>query len=85
MLYLPSKPAGQQWLRAAQLESEVRAARKLMHADFKKRWLEDMPDTQRAELDIATLLDPRFKTYTFPGCTTDLDDTKDTAMASLKG
>ena len=63
----------------------ARAARKLLHDDFKKRWLEDMPDTQRAELDIATLLDPRFKTYVFPGCTTDLDEAKDTAMASLKG
>lgn len=29
MLYMPWKPAGQQWLRATQLEPEVRAARKL--------------------------------------------------------
>jgi len=85
MLYLPWKPTGQQWLRASQLVPEVRAARKLLHTDLKKRWLEDMPTEQRAELDIATLLDPRFKTYVFPGCTTDLDDAKKVAMEALKG
>eukprot|EP00966_Prymnesium_polylepis_P308457 7128470-Prymnesium_polylepis.1 len=83
-MYRPWKPSGQQWLRATQLEPQVRAARKLLHADFKKRWLEDMPEPQRAELDIVTVLDPRFKTYIFPGCTTDLADAKEAAMASLK-
>ena len=32
-----------------------------------------------------TLLDPRFKTYSFPGITTDLDDEKEAAMEALKG
>ena len=83
-LYLPWKPPGQQWLRAAQLDPEVRAARKLLHTDFKARWLDDLPESQRAELDVATLLDPRFKTYAFPGLRrTDLADEKEAAMAAL--
>ena len=41
---------------------DVRAARKLLHLDFKARWLTDLPEAQHTELDIATLLDPRFKT-----------------------
>ena len=55
-------------LSLGRLDPSVRAARKLLHSDFKERWLEDMPVSQRMESDVATLLDPRFKTYTFPGC-----------------
>ena len=63
----------------------MRAARKLLHEDFKKRWLDELPSSQRMELDVATLLDPRFKDYKFPGLrTTDLDDEKECALASLK-
>eukprot|EP00965_Chrysotila_dentata_P064176 2125110-Pleurochrysis_carterae.AAC.3 len=49
--------AQQQWLRATQIDPEVRAARRLLHDDLERRWLIELPDTQRAELDIATLLD----------------------------
>jgi hypothetical protein len=85
MLYLPWKAAGQQWLRAAQMDPDVRAARKLLHDDFKKRWLEEMPSQQRMELDISTLLDPRFKDYNFPGLrNTNLDNEKESALGSLK-
>ena len=42
MLYLPWKPMGQQWLRSTQIDPDVRAARKLLHADMKRRWLEEM-------------------------------------------
>ena len=83
MLYLPWKPAGQQWMRATQIDADVRAARKLLHLDFEARWLEKLPMAQRTELDIATLLDPRFKTYTFPGVETALDDEKATAQEAL--
>ena len=87
MLYIPWKPAGQQWLRADQLDPNVRAARKLFHADLKRRWLEEMPKAQRSELDICTLLDPRFKEFEFPGLpeTADLSDEKEAAMAALQG
>ena len=87
MLYLPWKPAGQQWLRADQIEPTVRAARKLFHADLKRRWLNELPTAQRTELDISTLLDPRFKEYDFPGLppTLDLSDERDAAVDALKG
>ena len=41
-----------------------------------------MPTAQRTELDISTLLDPRFKNYKFPGLplTLDLSDEKNVAM-----
>ena len=85
MLFLQWKPSGQQWLRANQLDPKVRAARKLLHNDFNKRWLEDMPDKQRMELDIATLLDPRFKAYKFPGLrATNLENEKESALESIK-
>jgi hypothetical protein len=87
MLYLPWKPAGQQWLRADQMEPKVRAARKLFHANLKRRWLDELPTAQRTELDICTLLDPRFKEYNFPGLPPllDLSDEKDAALEALKG
>ena len=87
LLYLPWKPPGQQWLRADQLEPKVRAARKLFHADLKRRWLDEMPTAQRVELDISTLLDPRFKEYDFPGLppTLDLSDVKEAAVKALEG
>ena len=87
MLYLPWKSDGQQWMRASQIDPEVRAARKLFHADLNRRWIEEMPTEQRTELDICTLLDPRFKGYVFPGlpATFDLDVERKSAMESLKG
>ena len=87
MLYLPWKPAGQQWLRADQLDPKVRAARKLLHADLKRRWIDELPSAQRTELDIATLLDPRFKEYDFPGLppTVDLSDERKAAVDALQG
>ena len=87
MLYLPWKPTGQQWLRADQLDPTVRAARKLFHAYLKRRWLDKLPTAQRTELDIATLLDPRFKEYNFPGLppTLDLSEEAETAVQALKG
>jgi len=86
MLYLPWKPAGQQWLRALQIEPEVRAARKLLHDDLKKRWLVHLPTEQRELLDISTLLDPRFKEYAFPGLlNTDLKNEKEASIDALKG
>ena len=36
-------------------------------ADLEARWMTNLPVNQRTELDICTLLDPRFKTYEFPG------------------
>ena len=55
--------------------------------DLKRRWLEELPMAQRTELDISTLLDPRFKEYNFPGLppTLDLSDEKDAAMEALTG
>ena len=46
-----------------------------------------MPTAQRTELDISTLLDPRFKKYKFPGLplALDLSDEKDEAMEALTG
>ena len=46
-----------------------------------------MPTAQRTELDISTLLDPRFKKYKFPGLplTLDLSDEKNVAMEALTG
>jgi hypothetical protein len=87
MLFLPWKPVGQQWLRADQLVPSVRAARKLFHADLKKRWLDKLPTAQRTELDISTLLDPRFKEYNFEGLPTwpDPSSEKVAAMEALKG
>ena len=41
--------------------------------DLKRRWLEELPMAQRTELDISTLLDPRFKEYNFPGLPPTLD------------
>uniref|UniRef100_A0A7S3RLE6 Uncharacterized protein n=1 Tax=Strombidinopsis acuminata TaxID=141414 RepID=A0A7S3RLE6_9SPIT len=44
-----------------------------------------MPKEQRDELDIATLLDPRFKEYTFPGVAhADLEDAKESALQAMK-
>ena len=86
MLYLPWKPVGHQWLRAIQIEPEVRAARKLLHADLKRRWLVQLPTEQRELLDISTLLDPRFKEYKFPGLlNTDLTAEKEASIDALKG
>ena len=81
------KPAEQRWLHADRVEPKVRAARKLLHNDSKRRWLEEMPTAQRTELDISTLLDPRFKKYKFPGLplALDLSDEKDEAMEALTG
>eukprot|EP00967_Tisochrysis_lutea_P121765 scaffold200920_cov31-Tisochrysis_lutea.AAC.1 len=40
----------------------------------------------RDELDISTLLDPRFKTYAFPGLANDgISSENDRALASLRG
>eukprot|EP00962_Isochrysis_galbana_P035017 scaffold11935_cov167-Isochrysis_galbana.AAC.2 len=47
-----------------------------MHDDFERRWNTEMPPAQRVELDIATMLDPRFKTYKFPGLTSTTLDTE---------
>ena len=55
MLHLPWKPAGQQWMRREQIDSDVRAARKLLHLDFKARWLEKLPEAQRTELALVVL------------------------------
>ena len=85
MLYLPWKAQGSQWLRAEQLNPAVRAARRLLHDDLEARWLTGLPEDQRTELEICTLLDPRFKTYEFPGITTDLSLEKRSALASLEG
>jgi len=63
MLWLSWKPQGQQWLRMNQINLGVRKAREAFHNDLERRFVTDMPSVQRAELDIATLLDPRFKTW----------------------
>ena len=88
MLYMPWKAASQQWLPAAKIDPEVRAARELLHANLKKRFLDDLPEEQRTELDISTLLDPRFKTYSFLSGIGNLGigdpaDEKETAMSAL--
>lgn len=86
MLYLHWKPPGKQWLPRAQIDPQVRSARKCLHEDMKRRWLTDMPTPQRTELDISTLLDPRFKNYKFPGLQfTDLSRERDNAIQALQG
>jgi hypothetical protein len=61
-LRLPRKETGQQWLRVQQIDPKVREARKLLHLDLQRRWIDEMPENQRAMLDVTTMLDPRFKT-----------------------
>jgi hypothetical protein len=66
------------------IDPKVRAARRLLHEDLKRRWLEELPEAARDELDIATMLDPRFKTYNFPGLrSSSLEDKHKCAMAAL--
>ena len=57
----------------------------LLHQDLKRRWLDVMPSHQRDLLDIATLLDPRFKEFEFYLQHPDLDEASARAMATLKG
>eukprot|EP00967_Tisochrysis_lutea_P143497 scaffold266622_cov48-Tisochrysis_lutea.AAC.1 len=85
MLWLSWKPQGQQWLRMNQINLGVRKAREAFHNDLERRFVTDMPSVQRAELDIATLLDPRFKTYKFPGLNqSDFDAEKSNAISALR-
>lgn len=68
-LRLPWKRGAQEWLRASEIDVRVRAARKALHEDLKLRWIIDLPAAQREELKVATLLNPRFKSFDFPGLT----------------
>jgi hypothetical protein len=73
-------------LRVHQIDPKVRAARKLLNLDLKRRWINEMPANQRAMLDVCALLDPRFKTYNFPGLasSTNLDVERAGAISLLR-
>ena len=67
-VYVPWKEqADDKWLEADDLTPAVRAARKLLHIDLTKRWIDELPSEQKAAYAICTLLDPRFKEFTFVG------------------
>jgi len=85
-LRLPHKETGQQWLRVGQIDHQVRQARQLLHEDFKRRWIDELPIAQRETLDMCTLLDPRFKGYNFPGLApgTNLDFEREHAISLLR-
>ena len=59
-LVVGNKPAS--WLGI-----EVRAAKRSTHHDFKRRWVDELPDVVWEDLAVSTLLDPRFKNFDFPG------------------
>eukprot|EP00967_Tisochrysis_lutea_P097016 scaffold142308_cov26-Tisochrysis_lutea.AAC.1 len=82
---MPWKSPALAWLPELAIERSVRRARTLLHDDLVERWLTELPHDQRAQLDIATLLDPRFKTYKFPGLqSTNLEHCADIAKRSLE-
>jgi len=83
-LYMPWKPQALMWLDKRQIHPKVRAARSLLNKDLETRWINDLPPAARDELDIATMLDPRFKTYNFPGLkSSSLESEYAAAKASL--
>jgi hypothetical protein len=68
-LYLPWKPAGQQWLPPNMMRPPVKVARKAFHDDLHERYVTNMTSARKAQLLISTFLDPRYKDFSFTGAT----------------
>eukprot|EP00966_Prymnesium_polylepis_P047034 1089458-Prymnesium_polylepis.2 len=64
------KPKGsEQFVKANALNPAVRRARAAFREDLQQRFVTDLPPARKETMAICTVLDPRFKTYTFLGAT----------------
>lgn len=68
-LYLPWKPPGQQWLTPANMRPAVKAARTAFHDDLRARYVTNIPEVRKAAYFMSTMLDPRYKDFSFVGTT----------------
>lgn len=54
-------------LSPANMHDEVRVARTAMHEDYMRRWVNELNRETLRVLCVCTMLDPRFKSWKFPG------------------
>ena len=56
-------------MKASALKPAVREAREAFRVDLEERFVTRLPTARKETLAICTLLDPRFKDYSFAGAT----------------